>query len=99
MGNGAAQHAYHRPNLLRSVAGRIDDCVEAAAAKRGEIPVAISAQLFDLRKEVRVPPAAVAEDNFMPSRKRCFDNVPTEEERAPKDQDSHAIESRVEGAA
>ena len=35
----------------------------------------------------------------MPSRKRCFDNVPTEEERAPKDQDSHAIESRVEGAA
>jgi len=82
VGNGAAQHVCHRPNLLRSIAGWIDDCLEAAAAKRSQIAVAVTAQLFDLGKEVRVQPAAVEEDDFMPSRKRGFDNVPTEEERS-----------------
>ncbi|TMI01020.1 MAG: hypothetical protein E6H43_09910 [Betaproteobacteria bacterium] len=82
MGNGAAQHVGHCPNLLGSVTGWIDDCVEAAAAKRSEIPVAVAAQLFDLGKEARVQPAAVEEDSFMPARKRGFDNVPTEEERS-----------------
>jgi hypothetical protein len=71
--------------LLRSVTGWIDDCLEAAAAKRSEIPVAVTAQLFDLGKKLRVPPAAVEEDDFMPSRKRGFDNVPTEEERSAED--------------
>jgi hypothetical protein len=99
VGNRAAQHVCYRPNLLRSVPGRIDDCLEAAAPKRGEIPVAIAAQLFDLGKEVRVPPAAVEQDDFMPSRNRGFDNVPTEEERAAEDQDSHAVGSRVEGVS
>jgi hypothetical protein len=42
-------------------------------------------------KEVRVPPPAVEEDDFMPSRKGGFDNMPAEEERSAKDQDSHAI--------
>ena len=85
MGNRAAQHVCHCPNLLGSVTGWIDDCVEATAPKRGEIPVAIAAQLFDLGKEVRVLPAAVEEDDFMPSRNRGFDNVPPEEERAAED--------------
>jgi hypothetical protein len=89
--NGVAQHVGHRPNLLRSVARWIDDCLEAAAAKRGEIPVAIAAELFDLGKEMRVPPTAVEEDDFMPSRNRGLDDVPTEEERTAEDQDSHAI--------
>jgi len=71
--------------LLRSVPGWIDDHLEAAAAKRVKIPVAIAAQLFDLGKEARVPPAAVEEDDFMPSRNRGFDNMPTEEERAAED--------------
>jgi hypothetical protein len=82
VGNRTAQHACRRPNLLRPVARWIDDCLEAAGAKRGEIAVAVTAQLFDLGKEVRVQPAAVEEDDFMPSRKRGFDNVPTEEERS-----------------
>ena len=54
------------------------------------LSVAIAAQLFDLGKEVRVQPAAVEEDDFMPARKRGFDNVPTEEERSAENQDSHA---------
>src|SRR2546425_119653 len=54
VGNGAAQHVCHRPNLLRSIAGWIDDCLEAAAAKRSQLAVAVTAQLFDLGKEVRV---------------------------------------------
>ena len=99
MGNGAAQHVGHCPNLLGSVTGWIDDCVEAAAAKRSEVPVTIAAQLFELREKVRVALAAVKENDVMAAGERGFDNVPTEEERAPKDQDSHAIESRVEGAA
>ena len=93
MGNGAAQHVRHRANLLRSVAGWIDDCLEAAVAKRSEIPVSVSAQLFDLGKKVRVQPAAVEEDDFMPSRKCGFDHVSTEEERSAEDQDFHATGS------
>src|SRR2546428_913139 len=90
VGHGAAQHVRHRSNLLGSVAGGIDDCLEAAAAKRGDIPVAVAAQLLDLGKELRVPSATVKEDDVMASRKRGFDNVPTEEERSAKDEDSHA---------
>jgi hypothetical protein len=81
--------------LLWSVPGEVDDRLKAAAAERGEIPVAIAAQLFDLWKEVRVPPTAVEEDDFMPARKRSFDNVPTEEKRPAEDQDSHARGSRL----
>jgi hypothetical protein len=97
--NGVAQHVVHRLNLLRSVAGWIDDCLEAAAAKRSEVPVAIAAQLFELREKVRVALAAVEENDVMAAGERGFDNVPTEEEGAAKDQDSHAIGSRAERAA
>jgi len=97
--NGLTEHAGHCPHLLRSVAGRIDDCVEAAAAKRSEVPVAIAAQLFELREKVRVAMAAVEENDVMAAGERSFDNVPTEEEGAAEDQDSHAIGSRAGSAA
>jgi len=85
--------------VFRSVPGWIDDCLEAAAAKRNEVPVAIAAQLFDVREKMRVVLAAVEENDIMAAGERSFDNVPTEEEGAAEDQDSHAIGSRAAGAA
>jgi len=85
--------------VLRSVPRWIDDCLEAAAAKRSEVPVAIAAQLFDVGEKMRVVPAAVEENYVMAANERGFDNVPTEEKGAAEDQDSHAIGFRAEAAA
>ena len=48
---------------------------------------------------MRVALPAVEENDVMAAGERGFDNVPTEEEGAAEDQDSHAIGSRAAGAA
>ena len=69
------QHGFRRRHLRRRVAGDVDHGVDATAAQRREIAVAVAAQLLERGEEVRVLPAAVEERDLVGPRECGLDDV------------------------
>jgi len=70
----------------RHVAGRIDNRIPAPPTQHIQTPIAITVQLLDRRKQLRIMLAAIEQCDLMAVRECCFDQVAAEEDRAAEDE-------------
>jgi hypothetical protein len=75
--------------LLRPVAGWVDDEVEAPGAKRTQITIAVAAQPLNIWEELRVVSSAIEKRDVMSASESCFNDVAAEEESAAEDKEFH----------
>jgi hypothetical protein len=69
---------------------RVEHRVPLAAAQFAEVGRTVPAELFDLRKELRVRLAPVEQRHVVTARERFLDGRPPEELRPAEDQQPHA---------
>src|SRR5262249_52841652 len=76
-------------NRFGNVAGGVDHGVEGLALERRDVALAVAAQAHDLRKPIRVRPAAVEHRDVVAAGQGVLDERATEELRPAEDQDLH----------
>ena len=75
----------------RHVAARVDDRVERASLERGQVAVAVAAQLLDVREQLGPRLAAVEERHVVAAFERRVDDVAAEELRSAENEDAHTL--------
>jgi hypothetical protein len=76
-----------RADLRGRVTRHVDHRVESAPAQRRQIAVAITAKLFQLRKQVRVLTPAIEQRDTVPARQRGVHDVTPDEDRPAEDEE------------
>jgi hypothetical protein len=84
-----AKRIQRRSHDPRNVAARVDDRVESATLERGEVAVAVAAELLDAREEFGSCLAAVEQRHLVAVFERRIDDVSAEKLGAPQDKNTH----------
>jgi hypothetical protein len=83
--HSAGKQLSRGANVPRYIATGIYDRVPATAFEGAQISLAVSAQSFELWKELRIVEAAVEERDLVLASERGFDEMPAQENSSPKD--------------